>query len=123
MGGEARYSLELISGTDIVLFHWVGPITIEDRLENLERMTGFCAKHSVRKILIDGRDHENETPTLDAYDFGAEVPNAFRGLVVAVLTRPDDKMLKFIETVAYNRGARSKSFHDFGQAKKWLESL
>ena len=53
MSGEPRYSIELISGSEIVLFHWTGPITFEDRMENLKRMTGFCEEHSVRKILIE----------------------------------------------------------------------
>ena len=120
---EADYTLAVLPGTDIAVFHWKGPITLEDRVENLERMSEFCGEQGVRKLVIDGRDQENETDLLDSYTFGAQVPMAFRGLFVAVVHRPDDEALKFIETVAFNRGSGTKAFTTMDEAVSWLESM
>ena len=118
-----NYTLSVLPGTDIGVFHWVGPITLEDRVKNLDRMVSFCNERRLKKIIIDGRDQISQTDTIDAYTFGKQVPKALRGLRVAVVHRPDDDTLEFIETVAFNRGAGTRAFHDFGQAQVWLEAI
>ena len=120
---EADYTLAVLPGTDIAVFHWKGPITMEDRVRNLQRMTGFCQEHRLTKLVIDGRDQENETDLLDSFTFGSKVPMAFRGLHVAVVHRPDDEALKFIETVAFNRGSGTRAFTTMDEAVSWLESM
>lgn len=55
---------------------------------------------------------EPQAGAVESYDFGTMVPTAFRGLIVAVVHRPDDETLKFIETVAFNRGSGTKAFVD-----------
>ena len=120
---DSHYSLELIPESDIVLFHWRGPITLEDRRHNVKRMVGFCHEHGIRNLIIDGRDHISKTGTLDAFEFGTEVPIDMKGLRIAVVCRPDDVTLKFIETVAHNRGAVTNNFASIELAKYWLESF
>ena len=120
---DAEYTLAILPGTDIAVFHWVGPITLDDRVENLERMSEFCSEQDIKKLIIDGRDQVNETDLLDSYTFGAKVPMAFRGLFVAVVHRPDDETLKFIETVAFNRGSGTQAFLTMDEAVSWLESM
>lgn len=120
---EATYTIDVIPDSEIALFHWVGPITLEDRLNNLEIMAAFCAENSVRKMIIDGRDQQSETDTIESWQFGSAVPEAFRGLCVAVVHRPDDKSLALIETVAFNRGSTTRSFTDFDEARNWLDLL
>ena len=119
---EASYTIEVIPGTGIALFHWVGPITLDDRFNNLELMSKFCASNNVRDLIIDGRDQESRTSVSDGYDFGSRVPEAFRGLRVAVVHRPDDESLRFIETVAFNRGSQTRAFMDVGAARAWLDA-
>ena len=87
---EPRYTLELVPGTRIALFHWIGPITFADRELNVERMTNFCKSQDVDRIIIDGRDQLSETDIVDSYDFGASVPEAMRGLHIAVVHRADE---------------------------------
>ena len=120
---EPRYTLELIPGTRIALFHWFGPITYADRELNLQRMSDFCREHGVDCILIDGRDQQSETDIVDSYDIGSNVPEVMSGLNIAVVHRPDDKSLQFIETVAFNRGGHTRSFEDLRSARAWLESI
>ena len=119
---QSSYTLNLIPGTNIALFHWVGPISLDDRKQNARRMAEFCNSNGVTQVIIDGRDQISETDIIDAYEFGKDVPIDMRGLAIAVVHRVDDQSLKFIETVAFNRGARSQSFHDLEAARDWLES-
>ncbi|MDJ0910473.1 MAG: hypothetical protein QNI99_14845 [Woeseiaceae bacterium] len=86
-------------------------------------MKKFCEERGVRCVIIDGREQQSETGIVDAYEFGAEVPVEMQGLTLAVVHRPDDEALKFIETVANNRGSRTRAFQDFEAARAWLESL
>ncbi|MDJ0700523.1 MAG: hypothetical protein QNJ07_11765 [Woeseiaceae bacterium] len=121
--GAASYDLDILQGSDIAVFRWIGPITLEDRRRNASRMTEFCRKRGVRRIIVDGREQQSETDIMDSYEFGAEVPTQMPGLTLAIVHRPDDESLKFIETVAYNRGSRTRAFQDFEAARAWLESL
>lgn len=120
---DATYSLSLIPDTDIALFRWVGPINLEDRINNIRLMADFCNKNDVRKILVDGRDQRSETDLLDSFDLGTRVPATFRDLWAAIVCRPDDESLRSIETIAFNRGASTRSFNDFDTARSWLESV
>ena len=120
-----NYTLRILPDTDIAVFHWIGPISLEDRIENLKRMANFCNAHALKKIIIDGRDQESRTDTLEAYSFGKQVPAALRGLRglrIAVVHRPDDDAPEFIETVAFNRGAGTQAFQIFDAARRWLET-
>jgi len=123
MGEAATYTIDLIPNTDIALFHWVGPITVQDRFRNLEMMTDFCKERGLRKLIIDGREQLSRSGEIECFDFGTAVPMAFSGLNVAVVHRPDDDTLKFIETVAFNRGSGTKAFIDIHQAQSWLETI
>ena len=109
---KATYTIGLIPNTDIALFHWVGPITVDDRIKNLDLMVDYYHEKGVTKLIIDGRDQEPQTGAVESYDFGTMVPTAFRGLIVAIVHRPDDETLKFIETVAFNRGSGTNAFVD-----------
>lgn len=120
---KATYTINLIPNTDIALFHWVGPIAVQDRFKNLDVMADFCRERGLRKLIIDGRDQVSRSAEIDSFDFGAAVPTAFSGLNVAVVHRPDDDTLKFIETVAFNRGSGTKAFVDIHQARSWLEAI
>ena len=119
---DIHVTLTQLPGTDIGLFHWAGPITAEDRARNLRQMSEYCKANNLSKLLIDGREQDNRTGVMDSYSFGASVPDAFRGLNVAVVHRPDDETLLFIETVAFNRGSGTKAFTDYDEAVAWLES-
>jgi hypothetical protein len=122
-GKKATYTIGVIPNTDIALFHWVGPISANDRVRNLHMMSGFCKEQGVSKLIIDGRDQQPQTGPIESFDFGTMVPSAFQGLNVAVVHRPDDETLKFIETVAFNRGSGTRAFVDIHRARSWLESF
>lgn len=121
---ESSYTLEVIPGSRIALFHWSGPITLEDRRQNVQKMVEFCKANEVRNLIVDGRDQLSETDTLESFQFADEVvPDEMKGLRIAVIYRSDDDSLSFIETVAHNRGARTKAFQGINEARAWLESF
>ncbi len=119
----SRYILQIIPDSQIALFHWVGPITLKDRRQNIQRMVEFCETHGVRNLIVDGRDQVSETGTMDSFNFGRDVSVEMRGLRIAVVYRFNDDSLPFISTVAHNRGALTKDFHSIDEARTWLESL
>ena len=120
---EPSYSLDVMPGSRIARFHWCGPIRTEDRHENVRRMVRFCRERDIHCLLIDGRDQEPVSGTVDDFDFAKEVPTNMQGLSIAVVHRPDDEALPFIETVAFNRGGNTRSFVDIAPAMEWLEAL
>ena len=119
---DVQVTLTTMPDGETALFHWVGPITADDRVKNLSEMTNYCSENNLSKLLIDGREQDNRTGVMDSYAFGATVPEAFKGLTVAVVHRPDDETLAFIETVAFNRGSGTKAFTDYDDAVAWLET-
>lgn len=118
---DASYTLEVMPGGQIARFHWRGPITTRDRRDNVRRMVDFCRDRHIQCLLIDGRDQEPVGPIVDNFDFGSTIPVEMRGLRIAVVHRPDDEALPFIETVAFNRGGNTQSFVDTERALEWLE--
>lgn len=120
---ESSYTLDVMPGGQVARFHWRGPITTNDRRDNVRRMVDFCRDRQIHCLLIDGRDQEPVGPVVDNFDFGSTVPIEMRGLRIAVVHRPDDEALPFIETVASNRGGDTRSFLDTGEALRWLEAL
>ena len=119
---KPSYTIALIPGTRIALFHWVGPITLDDRRTNRDVIVNFCEEHGINDVIIDGRDQESKTSVMESFNFGTEVPAGFRGLRLAVVHRPDDESLQFIEAVAGNRGSSTKSFVTVDEARTWLEA-
>ena len=119
---KPSYTIERIPGTNIALFHWTGPITLEDRRNNRDVITEYCRQHHIKDVIIYGRDQESRTNTMESFNFGSEVPAGFRGLRLAVVHRPDDDSLQFIEAVAGNRGSATRAFLDIAEAQAWLES-
>jgi len=120
---ESNYSLEVIPGTSIALYRWSGPITVADRRNVRGALIRFCRDNQIRNLIVDGREQQCEADTTDVFRYGAEVPEHFRGLRIAVVHRPDDDSLPFIETVAYNRGSNTRSFLSVEEARAWLESF
>lgn len=118
-----QYELSIIPGTQIALFHWKGPISIDDRKNNRKIIADFCAKEAIQSVIVDGRDQKPTTSTMETFKFSKEIPREFRGLRVAVVHACNDNSLKFLCTVAANRGAAMKEFHSIEEAQAWLESF
>jgi len=117
-----QYTLSVIPGTRIAIFHWAGPITLEDRERNRKEILEFCQKEGVRSVLIDGRDQVSKTGTLESFLFAEEAPQVMRGFRIAIVHRPDDDSLPFQATVAANRALTVNAFLNIDEARAWLEA-
>jgi hypothetical protein len=60
---------------------------------------------------------------MDLFGFGETMPETTRGFRLAIVRDDEDKDVKFIENVAANRDAITKSFESFENAQEWLESM
>ncbi len=117
-----KYTLSVIPDTRIAMFRWQGPITLEDRRRNRKRIVEFCEHEGVKGVIIDGRDQESKMSIMETFSFGEEVPTEMRGIAIAIVYRPGDRALTFIDTVAANRGSTIKSFLYVDEAQAWLEA-
>ena len=115
-----KYELSIIPGTRIALFHWMGAITLDDRKRNRKEIFAFCQKEGIKHLIIDGRHQEPHTGLMQDFGFGEELPTEMRGFKIAIVRSREDKSLKFINNVAANRGAITKSFHTLEEAQDWL---
>ena len=115
-----KSELSIIPGTRIALFIWVGPITLDDRERNRKEIVAFCQKEGVKNVIIHGLHQEPQTGLMQDFGFGEELPTEMRGFNIAIVRSREDKTLKFIDNVAANRGANTKSFHTLEEAQVWL---
>jgi len=116
-----KNELTIIPGTRIALFRCSGPVEFEDRMRNVERMAQFCDENSIKHLIVDIRQQESKTTTVQMFDLGTSVPKVLRAIRIAVVCQSSDREAQFGETVAANRGARSRSFTTVEEAQKWLE--
>ena len=122
-GQSTNYTLKLIEEAGIAVFHWCGPMTVQDQRQVRPQLFQFCRDHGVSKLIVDGRDQQEGTTIVDAFHFAEEVPREMQGIRIAVVHREDDVALQLIETVASNRGMLTRPFLRFEDAQAWLESL
>ena len=115
------YELTIMPGTEIALFCWSGPITLEDRKRNVERITQFLSENGISQLILDTRHLDRRMTTTEGYEFGAWVPEKIRGIKVAVVHHSNDVEGRFVENVAANRGTHSRSFLSLEEAQKWLD--
>jgi hypothetical protein len=98
-------------------------------MRNVERMAQFCDENSIKHLIVDIRQQESKTTTVQMFDLGTSVPKVLRAIRIAVVCQSSDREAQFGsdreaqfgETVAANRGARSRSFTTVEEAQKWLE--
>ena len=117
---DVNYELNIIPDTRIALFCWSGPIALKEREENVRVMAQFCRENGISQLIVDTRKQVSETTTMEMYHFGAAIPKVMSGIQIAVVCRQSDRDTQFGETVAANRGAKSRSFETIEEAKRWL---
>ncbi len=112
--------ISIIPGTQIALFCWTGEITLEGRINNVSTIMQFCRENRVANLIVDLRQQINKTSTMQMFDFASSLPDATRGLKIALVTLHDDEDIAFAENVAANRGATTRMFETIDDAMVWL---
>lgn len=80
-----------------------------------------CERNGTTKLFVE-EDIPEAVGFSDMYRIAAELPEMFRGIIIAFVDRYADQteLNTFGELVAQNRGVRGRLFADAEAAEKWL---
>jgi hypothetical protein len=104
----------------------------ENTPANVRRILGdivaACAQHGSSRVLVEEHLSGPSLDTVEVFEIVSEGSTTARSLaqqIAYVDTNPehDSSLLKFIETVAVNRGVRVRLFTTVREAEAWLASL
>ena len=112
-----RGKIEVDPGGTFIRAQFQEDATIADWREAYALHARLVQETGIRLTLVDIRKQKSRARILELFDFGMILPKDVRFAVLA--ERRDDH--RFVETVALNRGVKTKLF--FGpeeEAVKWL---
>ncbi|MGI9205692.1 MAG: STAS/SEC14 domain-containing protein [Woeseiaceae bacterium] len=95
-----------------------GTSTIEDMLSAKERILHISEKHGTNRLLVDTRDMLSAAQSIDLFEFGLNWPHTIRAAILFGDHTAQD--MRFLETVAVNRGKEIRLFADEASALDWL---
>lgn len=101
-----------------------GEVHFEDSTEMLRKVGRIASENQSTKLLFDVREARDRQYHVSAIRHAEQGPAlgispSFR---IAVLGAEGDQMLRYVETVAVNRGFLVKAFTDESAALAWLEN-
>ena len=104
-----------------ILVRSTGSPSLDEMKKTLSRIIELNNKHKVNKVLVDGRDRNEQPPMLDIYSGGELLSNMMGGGIrISILVAEITDNHHFFETVALNRGADVAYFQEEDSALKWL---
>jgi hypothetical protein len=100
-----------------------GYVSAEDWEQSVDTVMELVRDRGMTKVLVDSLDLVSMPRTWTLYEFGnllaaTKFPASVR--IAAVIDGPLRENLKFIETVAINRGRQIKIFAAIDEALDWL---
>jgi hypothetical protein len=115
-------SLELstIADGQIVLARSSGRNSAEDRERHRAETIRFCREKGIHALIVDVRGQVYTSSTASSFELGRTAPEMTRGLRIAFVRDPDDADTRFVDNVAANRGAMTRSFLSLEEARAWL---
>jgi hypothetical protein len=116
MAHDCRYDKEI----DVIRVRHHGKSDVEDFRQARNRVVRLQKEHDNVRVVVDLQDVTDAPPTLDIYQFASELPIQLHIAMVCDSELQED--LKFLETVAMNRGRRIKLFANEADALGWLRS-
>jgi len=97
--------------------HW-GQADIEDFEQARDKVMQLLEKHGIGNVLVDLQGLTVAPPTMEIYQFASDMPIQLQIAMVFSEDTHDD--LRFLETVAYNRGRIINMFDNEPDALNWL---
>jgi hypothetical protein len=98
-----------------------GDVTAEDLLVSIEAVMRIHKEQGITRVFVDATKETSLPSTFPSFDVGSKMAAAVRTIRIAVLGNPAlAEDLRFIETVALNRGATIKVFYSREAALAWL---
>jgi len=96
-----------------------GETSIDDWNNSMKQVLRINKDTGCSLVLVDARKQNVSPDTMDLYDFGSELPRAFKFAVVISDKTIDDHF--FLETVGKNRGKPIQLFRNIEEAVSWLK--
>jgi len=96
-----------------------GTTTIEEMTSSMNEVLDLHRAHGVTRLFIDLRDMLRAANTADLFEFGREWPQSLRAAILVGENAAED--IRFLETVAVNRGRDMQVFVNEAAAMDWLE--
>ncbi len=106
----------------VLIIRLEGKVDLEERRDIHRDMVKMCRQESLKNILVDVRDLDVATSTIDLYDFGTAVQETGLpfNIRIAGVCRPDDADSSFPVTIAKDRFVDVRAFEDVEEALEWL---
>jgi hypothetical protein len=95
-------------------------ISLADQGEMLLELARYCDQADCRKVLVLGEETKVGLGPLDIYALGKEIANHHLQIAVVESHDASGEDVRFLETVASNRGGPIRFFRDQVEAKDWL---
>lgn len=98
-----------------------GPITLSELFGLFEVIRNESEDHKSRRIFLDLTKATGHTSTSERFRLGKEAARIWGNEIkVSILVDRSVKINQMFETVAVNRGANVRVFHEKVQALEWL---
>ncbi|MBU8922073.1 MAG: hypothetical protein KOO63_09670 [Bacteroidales bacterium] len=98
-----------------------GDVNAEDLKKSLETVFKIRQEQGLTRVLVDATRETSLPSTPRVFEFGSQLAELLRGMKFALATSPEtDRDLRFLVTVAINRGAQVSVFDSVDDALVWL---
>ncbi len=98
-----------------------GEVNVEDLNKSLEDVVKIRRERGFTRVFIDATKVTSVPSTLPIFKFASEVAATIQDVKFAIAKSPNlERDIKFIETVAVNRGAQVSVFDSEDAALAWL---
>ena len=113
--------LQVRADGDIVVVSLQGKTSMMLSIEAVLRAVWTARKAKAQGLLFDIRDTVSDDYHSRVLKLAAEAPRmGTTSYPVAIVGKPDDPRLRFIEDVGINRGLRVRAFNEIEDARRWL---
>jgi len=116
-------TVTILEDQGIIEVRSFGDVSAEDWQESVDTVMELVRDRGMTKVLVDSLDLVSMPRTWTLYEFGnllaaTKFPASVR--IAAAIQGPLREDLKFVETVATNRGRQMKVFGAIDEAIAWL---
>ena len=114
--------IELNPEKRIIEIRSYGTVEVGDIENSIKLITKINEQSGVDKVLVDTTEQESMPSTFREFSIFSELPrNIFRVALLANQEQPTFEDIRFVETVAQNRGIQMQVFNTRKEALEWLE--
>jgi len=114
------YDVQHLSDEKVIeVRHW-GDVSADDARAARQATEGLIEATGIQDVLVDLREVERFLDTVEIYEFAADFRNNMRIAMLHGCGQPIAEDLKFLETVAVNRGNDLSMHASREDALTWL---